>query len=110
MSGMEAGHATVTSSVLCAIWMYPGGVLRTVSGASTASRTAPRNSPCARIHLTFYWSTYFRPWVISRLIELGISPTCGARLPDGPSRMDLSHCQQHGLLTGTNLQLHHEPP
>lgn len=59
---------------------------------------------------TFAWSAYFRPHFIGHLVELGIPPVCGSRLPEGPQRSDLSQCQQQGLLTGTNLHLHHEPP
>jgi hypothetical protein len=59
---------------------------------------------------SYFWSAIFRPYYLSRLVDLQIPPVCGARLPNGPSRTDLSQCQRQGLLTGTNLQLHHEPP
>jgi cytochrome c553 len=51
----------------------------------------------------------FRLAFLAALVDAGISPTCGARLPDGPQRTDLSQCQRAGLLTGVNLHLHHEP-
>lgn len=56
----------------------------------------------------------FRPRYIGMLVALGISPVCGATLPDGPS-VSHSRCKADGRLTftsqdGSSLHLNHEPP
>jgi hypothetical protein len=58
---------------------------------------------------TSYWHHVFRPSFISLLVQAGISPVCGAALPDGP-RTSHSRCQAEGRLTGIDLHLHHQPP
>jgi hypothetical protein len=58
---------------------------------------------------TAYWHAIFRPAFIARLVAAGIPPICGAALPGGPQTAH-SRCQAAGLVTGTELHLHHEPP
>jgi len=58
---------------------------------------------------TAYWHQMFRPRFLGLLVEAGIAPVCGAALPAGPQTRH-SRCRAAGLLTGTDLHLHHEPP
>lgn len=51
----------------------------------------------------------FRQRFIDACIALGIAPICGAALPDGPS-MASSRCKAAGLVNGSDLALHHDPP
>jgi hypothetical protein len=55
------------------------------------------------------WWRAFRLQFVSLLVEAGVPPVCGAVLPGGPQTR-LSRCQSSGLLTGTEIHLHHEPP
>ena len=56
----------------------------------------------------------FKPYYLNLLLERGIVPVCGAKLPEGP-RASISECKAQGLLTytsadGSALHLHHSPP
>lgn len=56
----------------------------------------------------------FRPRFLAKLIEEGIAPVCGARLPTGPNTKH-SACQAEGFLTfasadGSSLHFDHDPP
>lgn len=51
----------------------------------------------------------FRPQFMGMLVAAGIPPVCGARLPNGPTTSH-SQCRAAGLINGTDLHLHHEPP
>lgn len=51
----------------------------------------------------------FRPAFIGMLVQMGISPVCGAALPCGPKTVD-SQCKAEGLINGIDLDLDHEPP
>jgi hypothetical protein len=68
-----------------------------------------RRGSAHRRGYTAYWHQVFRPSFISLLVQAGISPVCGAALPDGPVTAH-SRCQADGLLTGVDLHFHHEPP
>ncbi len=58
---------------------------------------------------TSYWHEVFRPFFISLLVNANVAPVCGASLPTGPQTTH-SRCQADGLMTGSGLHLHHEPP
>jgi hypothetical protein len=56
----------------------------------------------------------FRPQFIGMLVNAGITPVCGAALPDGPS-ITYSRCRDAGIETwrsgdGSDLHIHHDPP
>lgn len=81
--------------------------------ASCATASEQRRGSAASRGYDHHWQAFRRRY-ISRLIEQGIVPVCGAHLPDGPLTGD-SQCHAQGLLTGenrdgTSLHLDHEPP
>ena len=56
-----------------------------------------------------HWSKVFRPAFFAALIAAGVTPVCGAALPDGPSMAD-SECAAAGLLNAEKLHVDHSPP
>jgi hypothetical protein len=83
---------------------------RVVSGycAACARRQQQRRGTAHSRGYTAQWQR-FRVWFMSALVDEGISPVCGAILPDGPYP-SMSACRHQGLKTGQPLHLHHEPP
>jgi hypothetical protein len=60
------------------------------------------------------WWRRARRAFFAELVQLGITPVCGAVLPGGPQH-NLSQCHRDGLLMMTSshggaLHAHHEPP
>lgn len=51
----------------------------------------------------------FRQALMSRMIQLGILPVCGAALPGGPE-MRNSACKLAGRLNDQDLHFDHDPP
>jgi hypothetical protein len=47
---------------------------------------------------------------ITRLVDLGIPPVCGASLPGGPNTAQYSRCLEQGIQNGERLHTDHEPP
>lgn len=71
-------------------------------------RDRERGTSHQRGYGTATWGR-FRRQFIAQLVELGITPCCGAALPDGPQTQD-SLCKAEGLVTMDGLHLDHEPP
>lgn len=67
-----------------------------------------RRGSAAQRGYTWAWQR-FRGYFIHLLMQAGITPVCGASLPDGPKTQH-SQCAREGRFTADDLHLHHEPP
>ncbi len=81
---------------------------RVARGYCPSCRRTQRRGTAHERGYTAAWQR-FRVWFIGSLVELGISPVCGATMPGGPSNI-ISQCAASGLRTGDRLHFHHEPP
>lgn len=55
------------------------------------------------------WNRFRTVTFPAMLADIGLLPTCGAALPDGPQTKD-SQCKAQGYFNADRLQLDHEPP
>lgn len=77
--------------------------------ADCARQRETRRGSAASRGYDSYWSKVFRPRFVQMLIAAGVTPACGAALPDGPT-MSASTCKAEGRLVTAHLHLHHDPP
>lgn len=81
--------------------------------SSCATRRDQRRRTARVLTYSESWWRAFRTHYIHLLVEAGVVPACGARLPGGPTPT-VSRCLAEGVLTGTStrgssLHLHHQP-